>query len=118
MNFLADENVDRQIIEHLRLAGHHVMYVAETDAGISDDEVLDMANRSDALLLTCDKDFGDLVFRQRKVTGGVVLIRLAGLSQARKSEIVLSAVRKHGKELLNAFTVITKEAIRIRHITG
>ena len=77
MNFLVDENVDRQIADCLRSMGHHVEYVAENDAGISDDEVLEMANEKTALLLTADKDFGELVFRQRRVTSGVILIRLA-----------------------------------------
>ncbi len=60
MNFLADEGVDRQIVDRLRLDGHGVLYIAEMDPGISDDEVLDIANREDALLLTSDKDFGGL----------------------------------------------------------
>lgn len=63
MNFLADENIDRQIVERLRQESHKVQYVAETDAGITDYEVLDMANREEILLLTADKDFGELVFR-------------------------------------------------------
>ncbi|MDO8725384.1 MAG: DUF5615 family PIN-like protein [Candidatus Methanoperedens sp.] len=45
MNFLVDENVDRQIADCLRSMGHNVEYVAEKDAGISDDEVLEMANK-------------------------------------------------------------------------
>ncbi len=115
MNFLADENVDRQIADRLRLMGHNVEYVAEKDAGISDDEVLEMANEKTALLLTADKDFGELVFRQRRVTSGVVLIRLAGLSPTRKAEIVVSAIMKHGTELMHSFSVITPGAVRIRH---
>ncbi|MBU4432761.1 DUF5615 family PIN-like protein [Patescibacteria group bacterium] len=115
MNFLADENVDRQIADLLRSMGHNVEYVAEKDAGISDDEVLEMANKKNTLLLTADKDFGELVFRQRRVTSGVVLIRLAGLSPTRKAEIVVSAVQKHGKELIHSFSVITPGAVRIRH---
>lgn len=62
MKFLADENVDGQIVERLRLEGYNVRYIAETDAGISDNEVLDMANREGLLLLTADKDFDELVF--------------------------------------------------------
>ena len=84
MNLLADENVDRQIVERLRHEGFDVRYIAETDAGISDDEVLDLANREESLLLTADKDFGELVFRLKKITVGVVLIRLAGLTPERK----------------------------------
>ena len=115
MNFLVDENIDRQIADCLRLMGHNVDYVAENDAGISDDEVLEMANKKTALLLTADKDFGELVFRQRRVTSGVVLIRLAGLSPTRKAEIVVSAIKKHGPELKHSFSVITPGAVRIRH---
>jgi hypothetical protein len=40
VKFLADENVDRQIVERLRQEGHNVEYVAEIDSGITDDEVL------------------------------------------------------------------------------
>lgn len=115
MNFLADENVDRQIVERLRREGYDVRYIAETDAGISDDEVLDLANRGELLLLTADKDFGELVFRLRKITIGVVLIRLAGLTPERKAEIVVETINKHDTELLNAFSVVTIGAIRIRH---
>jgi len=118
VNFLADENVDRQIVERLRQEGHNVEYVAEIDSGISDDEVLEMANRKEVLLLTADKDFGEIVFRQQRITNGVVLIRLAGFSPARKAEIVASSINEHLTELLHAFTVINKGAIRIRHEIG
>ncbi len=64
--------------------------------------------------MTADKDFGEMVFRQRRITEGVVFIRLAGLSQRRKAEIVASAVKKHGEELPRAFSVITPGGIRIR----
>ncbi len=51
MNFLADENVDRQIIERLRYEGYNVTYIAESNAGISDDAVLNLANREESLIL-------------------------------------------------------------------
>lgn len=79
MKFFADESVDRHIVERLRREGHRVWYVAEMDPGIPDDVVLALANQETALLLTADKDFGEIVFRQRLHTHGVVLIRLAGL---------------------------------------
>jgi predicted nuclease of predicted toxin-antitoxin system len=118
VNFLADENIDRQIVERLRKEGHIVQYVAETDAGISDDEVLDLANREGVLLLTADKDFGELVFRQKQITSGVILVRLAGFTPMRKAEIIATSINKHTTEFLNAFTVITRGTIRIRHEIG
>lgn len=60
MKILADESVDRPVVERLRESGFNVQYIAETDPSISDQEVLDIANKSKALLLTADKDFGGL----------------------------------------------------------
>jgi predicted nuclease of predicted toxin-antitoxin system len=74
MNLLADEGVDRQIVERLRQEGYSVLYIAEMDPGISDDLVLDKANQVEALLLTADKDFGELVFRQQ-VKGAINIPR-------------------------------------------
>jgi len=84
MNLLADEGVERQIVERLRQAGHDVWYIAEMEPGIADDVVLAQANASQALLITLDKDFGELVYRQGLVHAGVILLRLAGFCQRRK----------------------------------
>ena len=61
MNLLADENVDAPIVAALRAAGHRVRYVLELDPGIDDPRVLALANADQTLLLTSDKDFGELV---------------------------------------------------------
>ena len=89
MNLLADESVDRQIVERLRQDGHEVLYIAEMEPCIPDEVGLERANEISALLVTADKDFGELVFRdERLTTGGVSEIRLAGLSAERKAKIV------------------------------
>lgn len=116
MNFLADESVDQPIVERLRQDGHQVSYVAELGPGMPDDAVLNLANQETALLLTADKDFGEMVFRQRLHMHGVVLIRLAGLSPTRKAEIVALAVREHLTELPRSFAVIMPEIFRIRRV--
>ncbi len=114
MKFIADANVDKPIVEHLRKDGHDVLYVMEMEQSISDDEVILQANHESALLLTADKDFGELVFRQNRIVHGVVLIRLAGLSPQKKAEVVSIAVQERAIELPQNFTVITPGAVRIR----
>ena len=86
----------------------------EMDAGIADDLVLDHANQQNAVLLTADKDFGELVFRLKRLNLGVVLVRLAGLPPKRKAEIVARVIAEKGEELKEAFSVITANALRIR----
>ena len=114
MNLLADESVDRQIVDRLRQEGHAVSYVAEMEPGIPDSTVLALSNEGGSLLVTADKDFGELVFRQGRLTAGVILIRLAGLSPEAKAEIVSVEVRKHITELAGSFAVVSPNAVRIR----
>ena len=85
------------------------------DPGISDEDVFRLANLQSAILITADKDFGELVFRQAFATYGVFLIRLAGLSQALKAEMISSAIRERDSEIPNSFSVVTPGTIRIRH---
>ncbi len=117
MNFLTDESVDRQIVERLRADGHSVWYIVDTEPGISNGDVIEKANQLDAVLLTADKDFGEMVFQQRLMNKGVMLVRLAGLSPTNKAGIVAAAVKDHLSELPHAFSVITYNAIRIRRQT-
>ena len=114
MKFLADESIDLPVVERLRQDGHAVAYVLELGPGMTDDEVLNLANRESALLLTADKDFGEMIFRQRLHTNGIVLVRLAGLSPARKAETVALAIKEHAAELPRSFAVIGPETLRIR----
>ena len=113
MTFVADEGVDSSIVAKLR-EDHQVLYILEMSPSIADDEVLDKANDARALLVTADKDFGELVFRLKRIHNGVILLRLYGLSSELKAKIVAEAVQEHGAEMLNAFTVISHSSVRIR----
>lgn len=77
MSFVADENFPRPALEALRNAGWEVFSVAEERPGISDEEVAALCSESKRVLLTFDKDFGELLFRRGLLVGsGVVLFRL------------------------------------------
>ncbi len=114
MNFLADESVDRQIVEKLRYNGHNVLYIAEIGPGITDEEVLKLSNKAGTLLITADKDFGELIFRQKRFNSGIILLRLAGLQPDDKSIIVSAAVDKYSVAFADAFSVITPRNVRVR----
>jgi len=115
LKLVADESVDRQIVDRLRQDGHAVWYVAEMATGIGDQAVLGMANREEAVLLTADKDFGELVYRQRLVNPGVILVRLSGVPPEAKAETVAKAINLHSAEFAHGFAVISPAAIRVRH---
>ena len=67
-------------------------------------------------MLTADREFGEMVFRQRFHMQGVTLIRLAGLWFLRKAEVVAEAVKAHVAELPHSFTVITPGMVLIRRV--
>ena len=114
MNLVADESVDGQVVAALRAAGHDVAYVAELTPGLADHDVLRQSETRNALLVTADKDFGELVFRQKLVHYGVLLLRLAGLPPPRKAQLVQRFIESHGNQIGKGFSVITPDTIRIR----
>ena len=114
MNLVADESVDGPIVVRLRQDSHTVDYIAELASGMVDERVLSRARERDALLITADKDFGELVFMQGKLHTGIVLLRLAGLAPSQKAEIVSGALAARGSEMRAAFSVITSKMLRIR----
>lgn len=93
MRFLTDESVERKVGERLRQEGFDVVFVADIVAGLPDETVLAIARQRDAVLITADKDFGDLIFRRQLPNKGVLPLRLGGMSSDRKAEIVCKTVK-------------------------
>jgi predicted nuclease of predicted toxin-antitoxin system len=116
MNFVADEGVDQQIVIALRENGHDVLYIAELASGINDNMVLQFTNEQNRILMTRDKDFGELVYRDKKVHSGIILNRLYELNSAKKAELVAKTIEEFGEELIGSFTVIQPGKIRIRKL--
>lgn len=114
MKILADENIEREFIEALREADFDVLSVRESYGGSADNEILQIAVEKQAVIITYDTDFGELVFRFGLQSHGVILLRVHGLSLAEKAQITILAIREHEAELENAFTVISENSVRIR----
>jgi predicted nuclease of predicted toxin-antitoxin system len=114
VNILADENIAQTIVSLLRAEGHQVRHISEIAASSPDIDVLAIANQYEALLLTEDKDFGELVIRHRSEATGVLLVRLEGFTPLERAVVISRVVREHGENLLGAFTVIKPRLVRIR----
>lgn len=117
MKILADEGVERPIVTRLRAEGYQVIYIAEIAAGSTDPEVLEIAFREQALLIAVDKDFGDLIFRKRHKSVGVMLMRFPeSLTAQEKATIIADVIKRHSEELFYSFTVITPDRLRITRL--
>lgn len=83
---------------------------------VADEGVLQIARERDAVLVTGDKDFGELVFRRRLIHRGVILLRLSGLDPDDKAAVVASVIAAHESEMIDGFSVIGPSSVRIRSI--
>jgi len=118
MKILADENVEAPIVRRLRSDGHEITYIVETHPGVEDTEILQIAVSLQVILLSDDKDFGDLIFfHHLQPPIGIILIRLsAHLSISVKSDIISDVLQSYEERLIGAFTVISDSGVRIRDL--
>lgn len=114
MKFLADENIGFEIIKSLRKSGFDIKSILEANRGINDAIVLSLANKENRILITTDKDFGELVYINKFIHSGVILLRLKNDSSKNKLKILKNLFELHLVELKKAFTVVTESKVRIR----
>ena len=116
MRFLADESCDYAVVRALRDAGHDVVAVAESNAQAPDSEVIDVAVSDARLLLTDDKDFGQLVFAHAEPSLGVVLLRYPSGARGEIGGDVVDLVAKYERRLVGSFVVVTPARVRFRRL--
>lgn len=113
MRLIADESCDFAIVRGLRAAGYDLTSVAESHAGIPDERVIDLARSERRILITEDKDFGQLVFSAAKETSGVLLVRYPALARAGLVATLLSLLSERGDSLYSCFVVLEPGRIRL-----
>lgn len=99
MRFLADESCDFSVVRALRSADHDVVAIAEVFPREEDDAVMERAVRGGRILITEDKDFGQLVYAKMQRTGGVIFIRFPAGAPARRGQVFTLAVRRRLYEI-------------------
>lgn len=116
MRFLADENFPADAVSALRAVGHDVASVSETCPGANDAQVLTIAQDENRILLTFDKDFGELAWRAHlPATCGVILFRLPPPPAASVGEALASRVAERD-DWAGHFSVIEAGRVRMRKL--
>jgi predicted nuclease of predicted toxin-antitoxin system len=114
LRLLANENVPGPAVEALRAAGHDVVWVFEGPRGLDDPAVLKQAQAEGRILVTFDKDFGELVYqRGADASAGVVLFRITTSSSQEAADRVLRELTARGDELPGRFTVVGDRRVRV-----
>lgn len=112
MRFVADESCDFSVVRALRSAGHEVIAVVEVSPREDDDDVRERAVAADSLLITEDKDFGQLVYAHMRPTGGVLFLRFPARARRSLADTVVEVVKKQGERLIGRFTVLQPGRVR------
>jgi predicted nuclease of predicted toxin-antitoxin system len=114
MKFLADENIEHPIVEVVRSLGHDVTYIGEMARGVDDEWVLKLANQEQRVLITSDKDFGELVYLRSQITVGILLLRFRVEKSSIKAALVSTFLQKAAAQLVDHFVVLNESGARIR----
>jgi len=113
MRFLIDECTGPSVAHWLQDQGHEVFSIYENARGLDDEDILQYAYDNNYILITNDKDFGDLVFRQKKFHRGIIIFRLSDERPANKIFILEHLLEKFSDKLKNKFTTVTQDTVRI-----
>ncbi len=115
MQFLANENFPIPSVRALREFGIEVTSITETTPGISDKEVIQIAQKENLIILTFDKDYGELIFRHSVDNPpAVVFFRFKGTTPAFAGDLLRELIKENKIQLENTFTVIEENNIRQR----
>jgi len=113
MRLLANENFPLDAVDALRRNGHDVAWVREDARGSNDERVLQRAQEEDRILVTFDKDFGELAFRSRlPATSGIILFRITAISSQHIAQVAVQAIASQN-DWAGHFSVVEDQQIRM-----
>ena len=112
MRFIVDECTGPAVATWLRTQNYEVFSVFEQSRGMNDEEIIQKAASENWVLITNDKDFGDMVYRDGRLHRGVILLRLDDERSVSKIQIVSHLLKNHKNRLPDSFVVVTENQVR------
>ena len=111
MRFLIDESTGRKLAGIIKQAGYNAVFSFDILGRTSDEELLKFAEKKKYVLISDDKDFGELIFRLNKPASGVIFLRMAKHPKKRFAAIKGILDKAEGK-----FIVVKEGQIKIRDL--
>jgi predicted nuclease of predicted toxin-antitoxin system len=117
MKFLANENIPFASIIFLRRNGIDIQSVKEINRGITDLQVMQISAEENRVILTFDKDYGEIIHRNKeKFTVGIVLFRFIPCNSDETGKMFLKIIQEPTIELEKKFTVIERDRLRQKNL--
>jgi len=114
LNLLFDVGVSRKAELYYRNEGLDIFSVREVNPAMNDSDILKIAVNEQRLIITMDKDFGELVFNSGMNHSGVLLLRMEDAGWKDKIKVLSEIFKKHAEEIIGNFSVYQKGKLRIR----
>lgn len=113
LKFLIDIGVGKQVEKWLRDQGYDTKTVRDIDPKAEDEMILKTAASETRMVVTMDKDFGELVFRSGRSHAGVLILRLEDAQGSEKVDVVKTILDEHEEKLAGKFCVFQAGRLRI-----
>lgn len=113
IRFIVDECTGSNVASWLELEGYQVLSIYDRMRGLKDSEILKIARNENWVIITNDKDFGDMVFKEKLSHHGIILLRLDNERSENKIEVLGKLFEFHIDELMENFVVVTEKALRV-----
>jgi len=112
MRFIVDECTGPAVASWLKDNGHEVFSVYDEARGMSDNDIIQKAHKEEWILITNDKDFGEMVYRDRRFHRGVILLRLEDERSASKIRVLSRLLESYSDRISGIFLVVTEQRVR------
>lgn len=112
LKFLANVNIEKPITDFLTKNGFDVKLVTDIDKRMPDVNVCKIANNEQRVILTNDKDFGEIVYLQKMVSYGIILLRIQKQNSFEKITLLEKLLNNYSEKIINHFVIVTKEKFR------
>ena len=114
LKFLIDVGVGKKVEKWFVNQGYDIKCVRDIDPRMLDKEILKIAVSEKRMVITMNKDFGELVYNSGLLHAGVLLLRLEDAESNEKVKVVEKILEKYSEKLLNKFCVFKDDKLRIR----
>ena len=114
LKFLIDVGVGKGIESYLREEGYDTKAVRDIDPRMADHEIIRLAASEHRMVVTMDKDFGELVYHSSMKHCGVLLLRLEDATGAEKLQIIKHIIENYRSSIVDCFCVYQNDRLRIR----
>jgi len=114
LKFLVDVGVGEKVEDFLYKNGYDILSVRKLNPRMSDSEIIDIAAKDNRIVITMDKDFGELIYNSGLIHKGILLLRTENCSGDKKAKILSEILINYSSELEENFCVFSKDRLRIR----